>query len=454
MATAFLPPLFTFLFLFITTESANPIGVNYGTVADNLPPPSQVAAFLATRTTITRVKIFDCNPDILRAFAGTGISLTVSLLNSDIVPVTKLPAALSWLSTYVIPYYPGTIIRYISVGNEVLNTGDRVLVANLVRAMWTLHEALGVLNVSTIKVISPHSLGILSASTSGRSPSLGRFRRGYDRAFLGPVLDFCRRTGAPFVVNPYPYFGFTRKTLDYAIFKPNDGVLDVATGLVYRNMFDAQMDAVYSAMRRLGYEDVEIVVGETGWSSMGDKGQPDLNVENAESFNGNLIRRVSLGVGTPLMPNRTFETYVFSLFNEDLKPSIAERNFGLFRPDFSPVYDVGVLTTGQGPSASTPSTPITPAPAGSDKTWCIPKLDVSDATLQANLDYVCSTGVDCKPIQDGGSCYLPDTIRSHASFAMNAYYQTNGRHDFDCYFSGTGVITSTDPSYQTCQYVA
>ncbi|MBA0752768.1 hypothetical protein Gogos_001572, partial [Gossypium gossypioides] len=28
---------------------------------------------------------------------------------------------------------------------------------------------------------------------------------------------------------------------------------------------------------------------------------------------------------------------------------------------------------------------------------------------------------------------------------MNAYYQANGRHDFNCDFNRTGVITSTDP---------
>ncbi|KAL0304433.1 UNVERIFIED_CONTAM: Acyl-CoA-binding domain-containing protein 1 [Sesamum radiatum] len=44
------------------------------------------------------------------------------------------------------------------------------------------------------------------------------------------------------------------------------------------------------------------------------------------------------------MPNTTFETYIFALFNEDLKPGpTCERNFGLFDPNLTPVYDVGIL---------------------------------------------------------------------------------------------------------------
>ena len=119
--------------------------------------------------------------------------------------------------------------------------------------------------------------------------------------------------------------------------------MDAATGLNYTNMFDAQMDAVFSAIKQLGYEDVELVVAETGWPSAGDPGQPGVGLDNAASYNGNLIRHVNSGKGTPLMPNRTFDTYVFSLFNEDLKPTVSERNYGLFKPDLTPVYDVGVL---------------------------------------------------------------------------------------------------------------
>lgn len=148
------------------------------------------------------------------------------------------------------------------------------------------------------------------------------------------------------MVNPYPFFGFSPnkpETLNYALFKPNGGVFDKATGINYTNMFDAQMDAVYSAMKKLGYDDVELVVGETGWPSLGDPDQPGVSLENAVSYNGNLIKHVDSGKGTPLMPNRTFETYIFSLFNENLKPTVSERNYGLFKPDLTPVYDVGVF---------------------------------------------------------------------------------------------------------------
>jgi len=112
-------------------------------------------------------------------------------------------------------------------------------------------------------------------------------------------------------------------------------------------MYDAQLDAVYSAMKKLGYEDVDIVVAETGWPSAGDPTQPEVNLQNALSYNGNLVKHVNSGKGTPLMPNRTFETYIFSLFNENLKPSTSERNFGLFKPDLTPVYDVGILRIDQ-----------------------------------------------------------------------------------------------------------
>ncbi|KAF8396785.1 hypothetical protein HHK36_018417 [Tetracentron sinense] len=438
------------LFLFVSailvqrSAAAYSIGVNYGTLANNLPPPSQVAAFLKDRTAIDQVKIFDTNPDILRAFANTGISVTVTVGNGDIPALAKLPAARDWVAIHIAQFHPQTKINRIVVGNEIMATADKNLIGNLLPAMRSLHSALKLAGINDVQVSTPHSLGILSAS---EPPSSGRFRRGYDRVIFAPMLQFLRETKSPFMVNPYPYFGFSAKTLNYALFKPNSGIHDKATGITYTNMFEAQLDAVYSAMKKLGYGDVEIVVGETGWPSLGDANQPDVNLQNAVSYNGNLVKHVSSGNGTPLMPKRKFETFIFSLFNENLKPgSTAERNFGLFHPDLTPVYDIGILRGGWSGGHHRPvPTPVTPSP-GSGKMWCVAKSGASDHALQANIDFVCSSGVDCKPIQAGGACFNPNTIRSHASYIMNAYYQTSGRHNFNCDFSHTGVLTSSNPS--------
>ncbi|CAH2064053.1 unnamed protein product [Thlaspi arvense] len=446
------PSISLFLLLsavvFITLPAViSAIGVNYGTLG-NLPPPSQVANFLKTRTSIDSVKIFDVNPDILRAFAGTGISVVVTVPNGDIPALANGRQARRWVSANILPFHPQTKIKYISVGNEILLTGDNNMINNLLPAMRNLNTALVRAGVRDVKVTTAHSLNIIAYDLNG-APSSGRFRPGWDKGILAPILAYHRRTKSPFMINPYPYFGFDPKNVNFAIFRsPYKAVHDPFTRKVYTNMYDALMDSTYSAMKALGYGDVNIVVGETGWPSACDA--PWCSLENAAWFNLNIIRR-SQGQGTPLMPNRRFETYIFGLFNEEGKPGpTAERNWGLFRSDFSPVYDVGLLRNGQGGGGGRPALP---APSTGGGKWCVAKSGATDAQLQGNIDWVCSQGgVDCKPIQTGGSCYNPSSVRTHASFVMNAYFQKNGRNDGSCNFSGTGVVVGNNPSNGACRY--
>ncbi|VAH61946.1 unnamed protein product [Triticum turgidum subsp. durum] len=78
----------------------------------------------------------------------------------------------------------------------------------------------------------------------------------------------------------------------------------------------------------------------------------------------------------------------------------------------------------------------------------------STSALQVALDYACGySGVDCSAIQTGGSCFNPDTIHDHASYAFNSYYQKNPLPT-SCDFGGTATITTTDPSSGSCQYPA
>ncbi|RWR92069.1 glucan endo-1,3-beta-glucosidase [Cinnamomum micranthum f. kanehirae] len=271
------------------------IGINYGTMANNLPPPYQVAKFLLQKTFIKHVKLFDADPNILRAFADTGISFTVTIANDRIPALANHSNAQQWITSNILPYIPTTNITRILVGNEVIATADKSLIAGLVPAMQSLYAALVIASLShQIQVSTPHSLGILSSSDP---PSTGKFRRGYDTVVLKPLLGFLKATGSPFMINSYPFFGYTSSTLDYALFRPNAGVFDENTKLTYTNMLDGQLDAVYTAMKLLNYSDVEIVIAETGWPSHGDPGQIGVDPESAAAYNKNLIQHVTSGVG-------------------------------------------------------------------------------------------------------------------------------------------------------------
>ncbi|KAJ8772666.1 hypothetical protein K2173_027843 [Erythroxylum novogranatense] len=437
-----------------TAKSQSFIGINYGQVADNLPPPSATAKLLQS-TTIQKVRLYGSDPDIIKALANTGIEIAVGVANGDIPALASDPNfAKNWINSNVLPFYPSSKISLINVGNEVFIFGDRNLMTNLLPAMQNVDKALQEASLGgKIKVSTVHPMTLLKQS---EPPSSGSFDPSLSDLIKG-LLEFNNATGSPFQINPYPYFAYrsdTRpETLAFCLFQPNAGRLDGNTNIKYMNMFDAQVDAVRSAINSMGFKNVEIVVAETGWPYKGDGDEVGPSVENAKAYNGNLIAHLRSMVGTPLMPGKSVDTYFFALYDEDLKPGpTSERSFGLFKTDLSSTYDVGLSksteTTPTAPSPKPSVTPLPNSPLPSPKkgAWCVPKSGVSDAQLQANLDYVCGQqGVDCSPIQPGGTCFEPNTVASHASYAMNLLYQSSGKNPWNCDFSQTATLSSINP---------
>uniref|UniRef100_A0A453ME09 X8 domain-containing protein n=1 Tax=Aegilops tauschii subsp. strangulata TaxID=200361 RepID=A0A453ME09_AEGTS len=98
-----------------------------------------------------------------------------------------------------------------------------------------------------------------------------------------------------------------------------------------------------------------------------------------------------------------------------------------------------------------PATTVQPAAgAGTGQsTWCVAKAGVTEAALQDGLDFACGMGgADCSALQPMGSCYNPNTIQAHASYAFNAYYQRSPS-PASCDFGGAGMLVATNPSNQT-----
>ncbi|KAL9238202.1 hypothetical protein vseg_012662 [Gypsophila vaccaria] len=457
--------------LVLSIEAQSFLGVNYGQVADNLPPPETTAKLLKS-TSISKVRLYGADPGIIQALANTGIGIVIGAANGDIPALATDPNhAGQWVGSNVVPYYPASKIILITVGNEVITSGDQNLMSQLVPAMQNIQNALnGAQLGGKIKVSTVHSMAVLGQSDP---PSSGAFNSAYGDT-MKSLLEFQRANGSPLTINPYPFFAYQSdprpETLAFCLFQPNAGRVDSGTSIKYMNMFDAQANAVHSALNAMGYKDIEIVVAETGWPYRGDSNEVGPSTENAKAYNGGLINHLRSMVGTPLMPGKSVDTYIFALYDEDLKPGPAsERSFGLFKPDLSMTYDVGLSksssqtpsTTPSTPSTSpsapsttpTPSTtPATPSPKPTQGGWCVPKQGVSDAQLQANLDYACGHGIDCSKIQPGGICFDPNTVASHAAYAMNLYYQTTGRSPGSCDFSQTATVSDTNPSYGGCEY--
>ncbi|KAJ9691025.1 hypothetical protein PVL29_013273 [Vitis rotundifolia] len=318
-------------------------GINYGQLGNNLPQPEKVLDLLSSLK-ITKTKIYDTNPQILTAFANSGIELIVTVENNKLSDLTDPQQALQWVSSRIKPYFPATKITGIAVGNEIFTGDDMTLMSYLVPAMTSIHGALVELGLeSYIQVSTPNSLAVLAESYP---PSAGSFR-GELTGVMSQFLRFLSNTKSPFWINAYPYFAYkdspTQISLDYVLFNPNSGMVDPNTKLHYDNMLYAQVDAVIFAIARMGFEGLEVKVTETGWPSKGDVDEVGATVENAAIYNRNLLRRQLGNEGTPLRPNMRLEVYLFALFNEDLKTGpTSERNYGLYQPDGTMAYNVGL----------------------------------------------------------------------------------------------------------------
>uniref|UniRef100_A0ACD5TWU0 Uncharacterized protein n=2 Tax=Avena sativa TaxID=4498 RepID=A0ACD5TWU0_AVESA len=324
------------------------LGINYGRVGNNLPPP-QAALPLLQNLGIGRVRLYDPDPATLRAFARTGIELYVGVPDQVLATVADPGGATSWVKTNILPFLPDTKIVALTVGNEVLTGNDTALTRSLLPAMQSLHDALAAANLDKqIAVTTAHNLGILGTSYP---PSAGAFRKDLLQ-YLCPILDFHARTGSPFLVNAYPYFAYSDDPkgihLEYALLEPSyAGVPDANTGLHYPNLLVAQIDAAYHAIaaaNSAAARVVQIRVSETGWPSAGDANEKAATPQNAARYNSNLMRLVAEWKGTPLKPGVPLRVYLFALFNENTKPGPAsERHYGLYNPDSTQVYPLSYI---------------------------------------------------------------------------------------------------------------
>ncbi|CAL5354259.1 unnamed protein product [Camellia sinensis] len=428
--------------MFCNAASGAFVGINVGTDVSNLPAASDVVAILKANQ-ITHVRLFDADAHLLNSLSNTGIEVMVGVTNEEVLGIGESSsAAAAWVNKNVAAYLPSTNITAIAVGSEVLTSIPNAAPI-LVPAMNYLHKALVAANLNyQIKVSTPQSMDIISKPFP---PSTATFNSTWNSTIF-QILQFLLNTNSYYMLNAYPYYGYINANgifpIDYALFQPLSSVkqiVDPNTLFHYDSMLEAMVDATYNSIAGYNFSAIPIVVTESGWPWLGGTNEPDATIENAETFNNNLIQRVLNGSGPPSQPTVPINTYIYELLNEDKRRGpVSERNWGLFFVNGSAVYSLSLSTSER-------------IAGNSSSAFCIAKQGVDSSKLQNGLNWACGQGhANCSAIQPGKPCYYPDNIQNHASYAYNDYYQKLHSVGGTCDFDGTATTTTADPSHGSC----
>ncbi|KAF7083464.1 hypothetical protein CFC21_087251 [Triticum aestivum] len=422
------------------------IGANWGTQASHPLPPDTVVKMLKDNG-FQKVKLFDAEDGTMSALRKSGLEVMVGIPNELLTTMANsMKAADKWVEKNVSNYLnKGCNVRYVAVGNEpFLSTYNGSFLLTTFPALKNIQSALVKAGLGNqIKVTVPQNADVYDTATG--KPSDGDFRTDIHDRIL-EIVKFLSDTGGVFTVNIYPFISLyidPNFPAEYAFFDGRSQPV-VDGSATYTNMFDANHDTLIWALKKNGYGNLPIVIGEIGWPTDGDM---NANAQLAQRFNQGFMTHIATGQGTPMRPG-PIDAYLFSLIDEDdksIQPGNFERHWGIYTYDGIPKYQLNF---------GVPNSQIKRASGVKylDKKWCVlkPTVSLDDPKLPDTVSYACSRA-DCTSLGYRTSCGMLDT-RSNISYAYNSFYQKNDQDDVACGFSGYATTTGQDPSTGTCRF--
>jgi glucan endo-1,3-beta-glucosidase 5/6 len=337
-----------------------------------------------------------------------------------------------------------SIGRYVAVGNEpFLETYNGSFLQTTFPAIRNIQSALIKAGLGNqVKVTCPQNADVYQSSTS--KPSDGDFRTDIHDLMI-TIVKFLSDNGGAFTVNIYPFISLYNDPdfpVDYAFFEGASSPI-VDGSVTYTNMFDANYDTLAWTLKKNGFGNLPIIIGEVGWPTDGDM---NANTQLAQRFNQGFLTHISAGRGTPMRPG-PIDAYLFSLIDEDeksIQPGNFERHWGIFTYDGIPKYQLkGTNSRGLVRVRDVKYL---------DKKWCVlkPTANLNDQKIADSVSYACAQA-DCTSLGYKTSCGMLD-IRGNVSYAFNSYYQKNDQDDVACGFDNLATTTGQDPTTGSCRF--
>ncbi|XP_043714374.1 glucan endo-1,3-beta-glucosidase 12-like [Telopea speciosissima] len=364
----------------------------------------------AGEESIEPLNILDPSPMILQSLSHTDVPVAVSVSERHLYEISSsILMAESWVRTHVLAYFPSTKISTIVVGNAVLCNRDH-------EENWGLIlPALKNIFYSLVRWGLEKEIKV-SASFSGDCLNLNSdtFRDELTANLISPLLGFLRNSNSTYCVSPTANFSpLSSEAIDLVSAHFESIKKLVPFQMNGFNVVLCTQEKQRPKSRKLSFMSSNVV--DPYPAHMGKNPQPPLT-------------------GIALPPSKSFS------FPPKASPVVSPSN----PPDAVSLPPCIAVDMG----APTPET-------GEVKgLWCVAKPSVPATTLEEAMDYACREGgADCEEIKPHGSCYYPDRVVAHASYAFNSYWQKNKRNGGTCSFGGTAMIINSDPSFQHCRFI-
>lgn len=316
------------------------VGVNYGRLASN-PLPHNVAIQKIKEIGANAIKLFDTDTNVLETLSNSGLRVMTAIPNGELEKYAHDNHACTQYAKTIKSFLEKNVqIEWVAVGNELTaiwyhGRYTTLLMPTLIK----LRDAFASHGLSgRVKLVVPLDLSILSVSYP---PSASEFRPDLV-PLMKDILYFLRNNGdAPFVINVYPVITKIENPdipLDFVLLEGQQhGYWD--EGRFYKNLLEAQLDAVYHAIRKVGYETDNLMIGEIGFAT---GGAAVATFDNARRFLKNFID--SRRNGTPLI-RKSIPAFLFAFIDEDQKDTCGgrtefERHWGLHHADGNPKHGI------------------------------------------------------------------------------------------------------------------
>ncbi|XP_057963121.1 glucan endo-1,3-beta-glucosidase 3-like [Malania oleifera] len=484
--------LFLFLLSVLTLcSSGTLVGFSYDARRNSAASPLKAVSFLKqNKVSPSQIRVFVADHSVLNSLSETGVSVDLFLNETQVGNLEKFnTSAVSWLKTQLTTLLPHVNIKTIIAGGGRSGVLDENSLSMLPSTLKSIHSLLSSFHLDgKVKVSAAFPLSFLERSDIKHHRNMQKVFR-FLKKTRSYVIVEASISGELSMGDQFIRSVIERATLASSVLSSNDVVPMVLT---------IKNSALPSAIEVAGYSDKvfrslknnsQILHKVNGLyaevSPVEEFEQKELKREEEQMFHFShreLITQFNYKTTLHSVidpPTTTFPTNP-STAAVTIPPivtvpssnpnTMTPANPASAIPSGNPVNSpIPVTVPGAQPITNpvttypAPPGPVTPpamqpppatmsSPAVPGQTWCVAKSGVQQGALQAALDYACGFGgADCSQIQQGGSCYNPNTLQNHASYAFNSYYQKTPVVS-SCDFGGVAATVNANPSTGSCIY--